>query len=73
MTPASPVYRGALIPLLLRERPWQLPELAAHLGITLSQLRRDLAQVRAAGWRIDEETADLGRGAGRPKILKIAR
>lgn len=67
----SPTQRGARIPLLLQDRPWQLPELAAHLGIGARQLGYDLDAVRAAGWHVQEEIAPLGRGAGRVKAIWI--
>lgn len=67
----SPVCRGALLVRLLQVRPWQLPELADQVGASARQLRNDLAAVRAAGWVIDEAVVDLGRGAGRPKIVSI--
>lgn len=67
----NPTIRGALIPRLLQERPWQLVELADRLGVSMAQLPRDLAAVRAAGWDIEEEQ---GYHAGRiPKVVWIER
>lgn len=45
--------------------------MAEHVDVSERQLRYDLAQVRAAGWEVQEEQQDLGRGAGRPKVVWI--
>lgn len=55
----SPVRRTGRLLILLRE-PRTLEELQALLGISASQLRVDLRELREEGWPI-EETAGRGR------------
>jgi predicted DNA-binding transcriptional regulator YafY len=55
----SPVRRTARLLLLLRQ-PRTLNELLAELQVSAVQLRRDLADLRAEGWPI-EESAERGR------------
>ncbi len=58
----TPTARTARLILLLRE-PRTLAYLLAELEISAPQLRRDLADVRAAGWDVRER--------GRPKTVWI--
>lgn len=55
MTRTPPLRRGATLPRLLMERPWQLVELSEHLGVGENQLRRDLSDLRAVGWPVKRQ------------------
>ena len=66
----SPVRRAGRLLVLLRESR-TLGELRALLGISASQLRVDLRELREEGWLI-EETAGRGRAPKRVWLSKTA-